>query len=77
MSDDVGEGANGFLCLWVVEDNQPDEYEDSCRERKADTQQLEMVGSIQLGCCWLFPATSRVFPQLAPAPAGGSPHASR
>lgn len=51
MSDDVGEGTSGLPGLWVVEDNQPDEYEDSCRERKTNTQQQqETVGSILPGC---------------------------
>jgi len=36
MSDDVGEGASGLLHLRVVEDDQPDEYEGSCGERKVD-----------------------------------------
>ena len=78
VSDDVGEGSSGLLRLWVVEDDQPDEYEDSCRERKTNTQQQqqEMVGSVLLGCCQHSSAASSGFPQLAPAPAGGSPQAS-
>lgn len=77
MFDDVGKGASGLLRLWVVESNQPDEYENSCRERKAETQQQQdMMGNILPGCCWHFPAASRELPQLIPAPAGGSPYAS-
>lgn len=75
--DDVGEGASGLLRLRVVKNDQPDEYENSCRERKAETQQQqEMVGDILPGCCWHLPTASRELLQLTPAPAGGSPHAS-
>lgn len=79
VSDDVGEGPSGLLRLRVVEDNQPDEYENSCRKRKADTQQKqqeEVMGSILPGCRRDFHGASRGFPQLAPAPAGGSPRSS-
>lgn len=54
MSDDVGEGTSGLLCLRVVEDNQPDEYEDSCRERKTNTQQQQETGKY-LAFTWEVP----------------------
>lgn len=76
MSDDVGEGASNLLCLWVVENDQPDENEESCRETRADTQQQqeEMMGS-------MLPALPCYFQGILPARScscrRGSPHASR